>query len=89
MIVEGYLEELKGTSKSLFELIEKDNMSIISAQSYYKHIPIRGKHQCWTEEIYALADICHKRLYDYCMKKQYIDSKVSYESYLNNGIFTY
>ena len=86
-IILGYEMELSNTYSTLARKIESDNLAMVSAICYFKHIPIRGKHGDWSDKIYDIADKCHKMLYDYCIKKKYIDKSKSYDDYLNGALF--
>lgn len=86
IINQGYKNELVGTYEAIVNKIAKDDFGIISIQCYFKHIPTRS-NLGWPEEIYNIADQCHRLLYEYCKKKQFLDSDTSYEDYLSGALF--
>ena len=86
IIVLGYEKELADIYSALIKEIESGNLSMVSVVCYFKHIPIKGRHGNWSDKIYNMADKCHKMLYNYCLRKQYIDKNKSYEDYLKEGV---
>lgn len=82
MVDEGYLYELKETYKSLLDSTTNQSCTKIDARCYFKHIPVRGMCCSWSDKVYTIADKCHKILYNYCKKRNYIDPKMSYNEYI-------
>lgn len=87
MLTLGYIEDLKDTYISLLNSIEEDTLDSMSAKNYFRHIPNRSKNAGWPEEVYKIADKCHKMLYEYCKKKGIISVDTSYDMYLNKNCF--
>ena len=84
----AYEEELQDTYSSLVDSIESDKFDIISVKCYFKHIPIKDIHLGWSDNVYAIAEQCHRTLYEYCKKKHYLESDITYDDYLKGALFS-
>ncbi len=83
----GFEKELTDIYTALVNEIVSDDLSRVSAICFFKHIPIRGKHEGWSDKVYNIADKCHRMLYEYCKKKKYISPDSSYMNYINGALF--
>lgn len=87
IVIMGFEKELTDTYSALVNEIKSGDLSITSALCYFKHIPIREKHEGWPDEVYDLADKCHRLLYEYCKRSKYIKPDSPYDDYINGALY--
>ena len=52
-------------------------------KNYITHLPIKGKNDGWSEEVYAIASNCLAKLYKYAIEMGYIKHTLLYEKFLH------
>lgn len=67
-------------------LIEKDQLSIKDARWYLHVLPTHYyKNGRYKKEVHDKCNYCHKKLWEYCREKEYIDD-VDYEEFTEYGM---
>lgn len=81
--MEEELNYFKDIKVSILESIKKDSLSKYVIKGYLKHLPIKGIHNGWSEDIYMLSEECLNLLFEYSRNKKYIERDTSYEEFIN------
>lgn len=79
------VKEVEEDCGFIFSKIEDDNLSNMTISCYLRHLPIRGMSgKGWPEETLSLTDKCVQAMYEYSIRKGFIDSTVSKEEFVQD-----
>jgi len=80
-------KEVEEYCRFIFSKIEEDDLSNMTISCYLRHLPIRGlsgKWKWWPEKTLSLTDKCVQAMYEYSIRKGFIDSTVSKEEFVQD-----
>lgn len=84
----GFISYYENIYNSIVESCGKGTMAYSSVRGMFRHLPLRYDSNKLPEDIYKITDKCIKELYEYCIKKEFIDSNITYEEfYTGKGIY--
>lgn len=79
------VKEIEEYCSFIFDKIEKDDLNNMTLSCYLRHLPIRGlSGKGWPEKTLSLTDRCVQAMYEYSIRKGFIDNSVSKEEFVRD-----
>ena len=69
----------------MLALIVSNSMDIITARQCLHNLPSFNHEYGYIEDVYSVCKKCHKKLWEYCIEKGYIDS-IDYDEFTKHGM---